>query len=890
MSKVTQYLRNAIIKQVADHGVVVWYDPQRHYAEMASKLTISNTTIERYTDSFFALRRAVEPLLEQAHPPRLVIYVPLDPAETHNALVELETAGVVMKPGQQPPARNTRLALIARRALTPVLGQDSAAAIEKQVEAGKLTLANLDALAEKGEGISSGVISVIYGSDNPEKIGLAFLTDAGRDADLTAKKAVAELAALLQNAFGGSDKWKTAALKPDDLRRQFARHILLTDFFAAIPNPNSLPDALALPLAAYAALSPAVRQACLNLANTWRLRRDLRQSYITHSGHVEQTFKLAALRLGRAQIAQSQTFLSIEKKLQQQIAAELWRQANPQALALARQRQSGFWAEARPAIQAEWALIAVSGQVLLAADRIEQEMRQSQPEAKAIFERYTGSVNGAVANKTWAATDDERAPRPWCLLDTHHRHLERRCHHFDFDLGKRHVNLNKLIAKARDRYMTVGAELAKTFLEQYRQAEFHLPGIPRQLEIFENQVKPRLGSGKTAYIWVDALRFEMARELAQTLSPEFNVEMQAVVGTVPTITPIGMAALLPNAQQSPSVVSVGGGELGLVLGETVLKDRKGRIAYLSAHAGTPVFAARLDNLLPQPGKKTQQKIKQASLILITSQEIDALCEEDNIPLARRTMDEILHELRRAVRILKELGAQNFIITADHGYLFGEEIGEEMKIDAPGGNTVDLHRRVWIGKGGAAHPAYLRAKLADFGLNDELELATPWNFAVFKVSGGAKAYFHGGLSPQELIIPVIAFSAGQTEAAPLTGDIHWTLVLGSASGKIGRFCSVQVGGSAAGLFEITPPAVRVEVRAGNKIISTPVTASYNFAEGTGDVQLRLQKDNPKAIEPNTISLMITRETSQKKVSVHLVDAAGGAELGRLKDIELALGIQ
>jgi hypothetical protein len=349
-----------------------------------------------------------------------------------------------------------------------------------------------------------------------------------------------------------------------------------------------------------------------------------------------------------------------------------------------------------------------------------------------------------------------------------------------------------------------------------------------------------------------------------------------------------MAALLPNAQQSPQVVSVGSGKLGLRLGGTTLKDRKGRIDYLHAHAGSKVFDAKLEDLVPKPKKKIQQGIAEANLILVTSQEIDQLCEGDNIPLARRTMDEILHELRRVLRILAEFGVQSIILTADHGYLFGDAPGDDMKIDAPGGHTVDLHRRVWIGNGGDSHPAYFRADLADFGLSDEYELVTPRNFAIFKSPGGAKAYFHGGLSPQELIIPVLTLTPKQQLAAPAwSGQINWNLQLGGSGHKITRSCSVQITGQAAGLFEIEPPKVRVEVRnRQGDIISTPGIASYGFEEATGNTQLELKDDDPRTIAPNAIAVWITDDTAQKNVTLHLVDASSGAELARLEGLEIA----
>ncbi len=131
---VTQHLLDLLDKQVQDHGLVVWYDPERAYEEAFRRLeqrttdngqpTTDKRTI-RYDGSFLKLRREIDPLLNDLQPPRLVVYVPMDQASTDHALVELEAAGVVMQPGQQPPNRNTRLSLVARNALRPLLGDEN---------------------------------------------------------------------------------------------------------------------------------------------------------------------------------------------------------------------------------------------------------------------------------------------------------------------------------------------------------------------------------------------------------------------------------------------------------------------------------------------------------------------------------------------------------------------------------------------------------------------------------------------------------------------------------------------------------------------------------------------------------------------------------------------
>ena len=106
-----------------------------------------------------------------------------------------------MQPGQQPPACNTRLSVVARNALKPILGDDQVGEIERQVEAGKLSLADLNSLADKGKDISTGVLTLIFGSANPQEVALAFLHGDQHDDEIEKKEAEKELRHLLQVSF-----------------------------------------------------------------------------------------------------------------------------------------------------------------------------------------------------------------------------------------------------------------------------------------------------------------------------------------------------------------------------------------------------------------------------------------------------------------------------------------------------------------------------------------------------------------------------------------------------------------------------------------------------------------------------------------------------------------
>ena len=863
MGIVTQSLVQLIAKQVDEKGLVVWYDPERVYGEAAAELSLPNTTVGRYDGSFFKLRKEIDHLLNDSQPPRLVVYIPIERTETNSALIELDCAGVIMRPRQQPPACNTRLSVVARNALRPILGEDQVAEIEKQVDSGKLSLADLDSLADKGKDISTSLLMFIFGSANPQEVGLAFLHSDQYDKDITRKKAHEQLRFLLQVSFDIELSDNDAL---SDWRARLGRHVLLTDLCSVLKQ--QMPSSLS---SVSVANSVGGIDACVRLARTWRNNRDVRDSYVAMANTVEDELHLAKLKLPAELLKENETFRCVEKALLVYVESELLKSAGPELLRLAEYRLSRFWADVLPSIQARWALISSAAEVLIEADRVAKALKNAPTTVPAFVNEYT--------------SDEE----PWCLLDTHHRHMESRKYNFEFAVDGDHDKLERVLSKAEQRYTEVGTELAKQFVADFEMAKHPIKGLLRQRDVFEKKVKPLLGEGKVAYVWVDALRFEMARELCRLLKDSFELKIEPAIGTIPTITEIGMAALLPKAYESAKVVSVGGGKLALEIDGKVIKDRKDRVAFLKENAGVPTFEAKLEDLFPKPNRKVKEGIQNATLTLITSQEIDELGEADNVAQARLQIDAVLSHLRRGVRVLADHGIKSIVLVADHGHLFGDEIGEDMKIDAPGGQVEDLHRRVWVGIGGNSEPSYLRTSLRSLGVDSEFDIATPWGFAVFRSKAGGRAYFHGGLSPQELIVPVVVMHSTLKPSTPAIG-IQWVLTPGTAK-LTTRFFSVQISGSSSesSLFGFEPPKVRIELRANKKCVSIPVSASYGFEDATGEVKLKVSENENKRIEPNTVTVMVSEEVSQRSVEVCLIDAATGAELAASLTVDVAISM-
>src|SRR5690606_16866520 len=146
--------------------------------------------------------------------------------------------------------------------------------------------------------------------------------------------------------------------------------------------------------------------------------------------------------------------------------------------------------------------------------------------------------------------------------------------------------------------------------------------------------------------------------------------------------------------------------------------------------------------------------------------------------ARQTMMQVLANIRQASATLASCGFDRIILSADHGYLFGEDFSEGERIESPGGSVVELHRRVWVGHGGSATPGVLRMTASDLGLGGDLELATPESTAIFLSHGSALDYVHGGMSLQEMVVPSIELQRTAASQTPPGGALTWTIDLGS----------------------------------------------------------------------------------------------------------------
>jgi len=404
----------------------------------------------------------------------------------------------------------------------------------------------------------------------------------------------------------------------------------------------------------------------------------------------------------------------------------------------------------------------------------------------------------------------------------------------------------------------------------------------RHEAVFREAVGPLLenadGSRKTAYFLVDALRYEMAAELAAGFDEGSEVSLRPVLGALPGITKVGMAALLPGAEEGLTLVKKQG-DFSVTISGKAFDNRPARMERFRESAGVPSVEMKLGDAARLSAKR-KKEVENARLVVVTSREIDRLGEDGaSEEETRAYMDDVLGKIHRAVRSLARCGVDRFAIAADHGFQLVATDESGLACDAPGGETLLLHPRAWIGRGGGAGDAFLRMRARDVGIGGDLEFAFPRGLAVFRTRGGAGAYFHGGLSPQEHILPLLSVAVSGKRADEATTGMKVTLSTARPS-VTNRIFMVTVSGEPEGLFPAEERRVLLEITSGKREAGFVVAAAYGFDDASRELTV-------EAGRPNSVTVMLTAEGALDRLTVSATDPRSQVVLDVLKDLPVDL---
>lgn len=332
------------------------------------------------------------------------------------------------------------------------------------------------------------------------------------------------------------------------------------------------------------------------------------------------------------------------------------------------------------------------------------------------------------------------------------------------------------VEHARQQARQAVHELAHATMKRYRTEGVEL-SLPPQTHSFKDAVLPYLPrssaqgaaphSSSVAYLLIDALRFDLGKDLQRLLSAPglgLQVHLEARSATLPSITPFGMASLMPGAEAGLGVTVDGDPVLaGKVLRDVVARKKLMAEAFPLAQPQD----YQLDKL---PTEATLRTRLQAGtrLFVVRDSQLDAFGEVDAAP-AIATFGLVLDQVARATQRLLAAGIERVVIATDHGFLMlpGDSAN---KVAAPTPGTVMLKSRFWMGElptHGLPLDA-LSVSLPDARLGNpdgqQWSLLFPPGRALFTMPGGNSNYTHGGPTLQERVVPLLTVTR-HPEAAP-----------------------------------------------------------------------------------------------------------------------------
>lgn len=253
----------------------------------------------------------------------------------------------------------------------------------------------------------------------------------------------------------------------------------------------------------------------------------------------------------------------------------------------------------------------------------------------------------------------------------------------------------------------------------------------------------------------DALRYEVAASLTEQLRRETQskVSLESMQAIFPTITKFGMAALLPHSKLNVVPKANGGVSVQADGMSTEMPNRDKVLK--NAHGAS--IALQYKNIIKMKRADRQALVKGMDVVYIYHDKIDeASHTADNLVFP--ACDDAITEIKNLVRVIcNDFGGTRIYITADHGFLYTySPLTEDDKVDKTSFNQQDVEygRRYAIMQKGAK-PDYLQpVRFVDE--DTDMDAFAPRENVRIKMSGGGMNFVHGGISLQEMVVPVIDY--------------------------------------------------------------------------------------------------------------------------------------
>lgn len=373
---------------------------------------------------------------------------------------------------------------------------------------------------------------------------------------------------------------------------------------------------------------------------------------------------------------------------------------------------------------------------------------------QAFFKEHSAGFHTVEPAKVWKEYTTE-----YYIMDTYYREFHKS---YSESLKNYHEELSDLFTHVMEKveglYTTwflgqLGNNWSDACADNLREYGRVLE-VPQQTDFYRRQVA---SSDSKVYIIIsDAMRYEVAATLAEQLQRETQakVDLKSMQAIFPTITKFGMAALLPHKALSVELKS-GKAERLVVLADGQSTEANNRDKLLKA-ADPASVALKYKDIIGMKRADRQALIKGMNVVYIYHDTIDETGHLESSIFS--ACDTAIDELKNMVRIItNEWGGANILITSDHGFLYTySPLTEDDKVDktTESDQYVEIGRRYAIMQKGTLPPYLLPVKF--LGEDTAYDAFAPRESIRIKMKGGGLKFVHGGISLQEMVVPVIEY--------------------------------------------------------------------------------------------------------------------------------------
>lgn len=290
---------------------------------------------------------------------------------------------------------------------------------------------------------------------------------------------------------------------------------------------------------------------------------------------------------------------------------------------------------------------------------------------------------------------------------------------------------------------------------------WRVPDVVPQTQFFAKWVKPYLDkNNKICVIISDAFRYEAGEEMVGRIRQEdrYQAKLEHALSSLPSYTQLGMASLLP---QGDGLLNFTENKTGTVSAGTQSTQGTGsRDKVLKSVLGERAGAVQAKQFLEMTIPESRELIKANDVMYIYHNRIDHTgdkmqSEGEAFEATEKTFDDLM----KLIKKLANANVNNFLITADHGFIYQNKplADSDFLANDVKGEVLYNDRRFVLGKGLTCGQSLKSFSAEELGLSGDVHAVIPKGIQRLRLSGSGSRFVHGGASLQEVIIPVISIN-------------------------------------------------------------------------------------------------------------------------------------